>query len=88
MTISGGELLAKCLANEHVPYIFGIIGDRWNSFFDVLARKGESLGITFITARHEAAAAHMADAFARTTGKPGVCLGTVGPGAANLVGGV
>lgn len=88
MPKSGGELLAQCLAKEKVPYIFGIIGHQWNSFFDVLARKGEKLGIDFITTRHEAAAAHMADAFARTTGKPGVCLGTVGPGAANLVGGV
>lgn len=88
MPISGGEILAQCLANEHVKYIFGIIGDQWNSFFDVLARKGDQLGIEFITTRHEAAAAHMADAHARLTGKPGVCLGTVGPGAANLVGGV
>ncbi|MFX1565409.1 MAG: thiamine pyrophosphate-binding protein [Promethearchaeota archaeon] len=88
MPISGGEVLAQCLANEKVQYIFGIIGDQWNSFFDVLARKGAQLGIEFITTRHEASAAHMADAFARTTGKPGICLGTVGPGAANLVGGV
>jgi len=88
LTISGGEILAKCLANEQVQYIFGIIGDQWNSFFDVLARKGDQLGIEFITTRHEAAAAHMADAYTRTTGKPGICLGTVGPGAANLVGGV
>ncbi|MFW9935337.1 MAG: thiamine pyrophosphate-binding protein [Candidatus Thorarchaeota archaeon] len=88
MKISGGEILAQCLANEEVQYIFGIIGDQWNSFFDVLARKGEQLGIEFVTTRHEAAAAHMADAYARTTRKPGICLGTVGPGAANLVGGV
>lgn len=88
MPISGGEILAQCLANEHVKYIFGIIGDQWNSFFDVLARKGDQLGIEFITTRHEASAAHMADAHARLTGEPGVCLGTVGPGAANLVGGV
>ncbi len=88
MTISGGEILAQSLANEQVKFIFGIIGDQWNSFFDVLARKGEQLGIEFITTRHEAAAAHMADAHARITGKPGICLGTVGPGAANLVGGV
>ncbi len=88
MTISGGEILARCLANEQVEYIFGIIGDQWNSFFDVLARKGDKLGIEFVTTRHEAAAAHMADAYARTTGKPGICLGTVGPGAVNLAGGV
>ncbi|MEM2947854.1 MAG: thiamine pyrophosphate-binding protein, partial [Candidatus Bathyarchaeia archaeon] len=44
--------------------------------------------IDFITMRHEAAAAHAADAWARATGQPGVCLGTVGPGAANLIGGV
>ncbi|MFX1562854.1 MAG: thiamine pyrophosphate-binding protein [Promethearchaeota archaeon] len=88
MVISGGELLLRCLSQEQVRFIFGIIGDQWNSFFDVLAQKGDSLGIDFIGTRHEAAAAHMADAYARATGKPGVCLGTVGPGAANLVGGV
>lgn len=88
MPVSGGELLARCLAQEQVRFIFGIIGDQWNSFYDVLARKGDELGINIIDTRHEAAAAHMADAYARTTGKPGVCLGTVGPGAANLVGGV
>jgi acetolactate synthase-1/2/3 large subunit len=88
MPVSGGELLARCLAQEQVRFIFGIIGDQWNSFYDVLARKGDELGIEIVDTRHEAAAAHMADAYARTTGKPGVCLGTVGPGAANLVGGV
>jgi acetolactate synthase-1/2/3 large subunit len=88
MPISGGEILARCLAQEQVRFIFGIIGDQWNSFYDVLARKGDELGIDIIDTRHEAAAAHMADAYARTTGKPGVCLGTVGPGATNLVGGV
>ncbi|MFX1301400.1 MAG: thiamine pyrophosphate-binding protein [Promethearchaeota archaeon] len=87
MTISGGEILAKCLSNEQAQYIFGVIGAQWTSFFDALSRKGDEFGIEFITTRHEAAAAHMADAYARTTGKPGICLGTVGPGAANLVGG-
>jgi len=85
MVVSGGELLLRCLAREQVRYIFGIVGDQWNSFIDVIARK---MGIQLIGTRHEAAAAHMADAYARTTGEPGVCLGTVGPGAANLVGGV
>jgi acetolactate synthase-1/2/3 large subunit len=88
MTISGGELLLQCLKQEGVKYIFGIVGDQLNSLIDVLARKGDQLNMEFIGTRHEAAAAHMADAFARTTGQPGVCLGTVGPGAANLIGGV
>ncbi len=88
MPISGGELLAQCLNMEQVKYIFGVIGDQWNSFFDVLARKGDQLGINYIGTRHEAAAAHMAEAYARLRNSPGVCLGTVGPGAINLVPGV
>jgi acetolactate synthase-1/2/3 large subunit len=55
---------------------------------DALYREGKNLGVEYIGTRHEQAAAHMADAYARLTGNPGVCLGTVGPGAADLVPGV
>jgi len=85
---SGGELLLYCLAQEKVPYIFGVVGGQWVTFMDALYREGENLGIKYIGTRHEQAAAHMADAYARLTGKPGVCLGTVGPGAADLIPGV
>ncbi|MGQ9722087.1 MAG: thiamine pyrophosphate-binding protein [Candidatus Jordarchaeum sp.] len=85
---TGGELLLSCLAQEKVRYIFGVVGGQWVTFMDALYREGENLGIKYIGTRHEQAAGHMADAYARLTGKPGVCLGTVGPGAADLIPGV
>jgi acetolactate synthase-1/2/3 large subunit len=51
-------------------------------------RLGREAGLRFVATRHEQAAAHMDDAWARVTGQPGVCLGTVGPGVADLVPGV
>ncbi len=86
--ISGAEALLQCLIQEGVRYIFGIPGDQWTPFLDAIYRLGREAGLDFVTTRHEQAAAHMADAWARVTGEVGVCLGTVGPGAANLVPGV
>ncbi len=83
--MTGGEVLAKCLIEEGVKHVFGVPGDQLYPFLDSVHT---SEGIEFITFRHEQAAAHAADAWARTTGNPGVCLGTVGPGAADLVPGV
>jgi len=83
--ITGGEVLKRCLIQEGVRYIFGVPGDQLYPLLDAIYKDKR---IEFITMRHEAAAAHAADAWARTTGQPGVCVGTVGPGAANLVGGV
>ncbi|MEM3594520.1 MAG: thiamine pyrophosphate-binding protein, partial [Candidatus Jordarchaeaceae archaeon] len=88
MNISGGELLLKCISQEKVRYIFGVVGGQWLPFIDAIYREGKSLGVEYIGTRHEQAAAHMADAYARLTGNPGVCLGTVGPGAVDLVPGV
>jgi len=87
-TISGAEALVRCLIEEKVRYVFGIPGDQCNPITDAIYRLGHKKGMRFITARHEQAAAHMADAWARVTGEPGVCLGTVGPGVADLVPGV
>lgn len=87
-TISGAEALVRCLIEEKVRYVFGVPGDQCNPITDAIYRLGRKKGMRFITARHEQAAAHMADAWARVTGEPGVCLGTVGPGVANLVPGV
>ncbi len=87
-TISGGELLVKCLLNEGVRYVFGIPGGQMATFVDAIYRVGRPAGMDFIMTRHEAAAAHMADALTRTTGEVGVCTGTVGPGSLNLVSGV
>jgi acetolactate synthase-1/2/3 large subunit len=82
--LTGGEVLKRCLVEEGVRYIFGVPGDQLYPILDAIYQDKR---IEFITMRHEAGAAHAADAWARVTGEPGVCLGTVGPGAANLIGG-
>jgi len=83
--LTGGEVLKRCLVQENVRYIFGVPGDQLYPLLDAVYKDKR---IEFITMRHEAAAAHVADAWARVTGELGVCLGTVGPGAANMIGGV
>ncbi|MFQ5999199.1 MAG: thiamine pyrophosphate-binding protein, partial [Candidatus Bathyarchaeia archaeon] len=83
--LTGGEVLKRYLVQENVRYVFGVPGDQLYPILDAIYKDER---IDFVTMRHEAAAAHAADAWARATGEPGVCLGTVGPGAANLVGGV
>ena len=74
----------KCLENEGVEYIFGIPGEENESFIMAL----QSSKIRFISTRHEQGAAFMADVYGRLTGKAGVCLSTLGPGATNLITGV
>ena len=78
------EVLVKCLENEGVEYIFGIPGEE---NLDVMNALVDSK-IRFITVRHEQGAAFMADVYGRLTGKAGVCMSTLGPGATNLVTGV
>ena len=82
--MTAAELFVRCLENEDVDYVFGIPGEENIDMMDVL------LGSTirFITTRHEQGAAFMADVYGRLTGKAGVCLSTLGPGATNLVTGV
>lgn len=77
-------LIVKCLENEGVEYIFGIPGEENLAFVEALRNSS----IRFITTRHEQGAAFMADVYGRLTGKPGVCLSTLGPGATNLMTGV
>jgi acetolactate synthase I/II/III large subunit len=84
----GAELLVQCLIQEEVEFVFGVPGGQLCPILDSIRRLGVESGMQFVMARHEQAAAHMADAYARVTGKPGVCVGTVGPGAADLVPGV
>jgi acetolactate synthase-1/2/3 large subunit len=84
----GAELLIQCLIQAEVQFVFGIPGGQLCPILDAIRRLGVDAGLQFIMTRHEQAAAHMADAYARVTGRPGVCLGTVGPGAADLVPGV
>ncbi len=78
------ELLIKCLEQEGVEYIFGIPGEENLAVMNAI----EKSSIKFITTRHEQGAAFMADVYGRLTGKAGVCLSTLGPGATNLVTGV
>jgi acetolactate synthase-1/2/3 large subunit len=86
--VMGAELLVRCLIQEEVQFVFGIPGDQICPILDAIRRFGPDAGLEFVMTRHEQAAAHMADAYARVTGRPGVCIGTVGPGAADLVPGV
>lgn len=83
--MSVAEVFIKCLENEGVEYIFGLPGEE-NA--DLVIELKKSTKIKFVLTRHEQAAAFMADCYGRQTGKPGVCLGTLGPGATNLVTGV
>jgi acetolactate synthase-1/2/3 large subunit len=78
---TAAELLVKSLENENVEYIFGIPGEENIAVMDALL--GSS--IKFITTRHEQGAAFMADVYGRLTGKAGVCMATLGPGATNLI---
>jgi acetolactate synthase I/II/III large subunit len=78
------DLLVKCLENEGVEYVFGVPGEETLDFMDSLGRSG----ITFILTRHEQSAAFMADAYGRLSGRAGVCLSTLGPGATNLLTGI
>jgi acetolactate synthase-1/2/3 large subunit len=82
--ITGGELLLKCLKEEGVSVLFGILDGSFNPF---LAKLHE-YDIRFVNTRHEAAAAHMAEAWSRIRGEPGVVIGGIGPGAANMVSGI
>ena len=82
--MKASELFVKCLENEGVEYIFGIPGEENLDVMDALLDSS----ITFITTRHEQGAAFMADVYGRLTGRHGVCMSTLGPGATNLITGV
>ena len=78
---TGAELLVKCLEEEKVEYIFGLPGEENLEFLHSLSKSK----IKLILTRHEQAAGFMAATYGRLTGKAGVCLSTLGPGATNLV---
>jgi acetolactate synthase I/II/III large subunit len=82
--MKAAELIIACLENEGVEYIFGVPGEENMDMLDALL--GSS--IRFVMTRHEQGAAFMADVYGRLTGKAGVCLSTLGPGATNLITGV
>ncbi len=83
-TRRASDLLVACLEAEGVEIVFGVPGEETVDLNESLSRSS----IRFVPVRHEQAAAYMADTFGRLTGRAGVCLATLGPGATNLVTGV
>ncbi len=79
--MKASELFVKCLENENVERIYGIPGEENIDVMDALLDSK----IQFVTTRHEQGAAFMADVYGRLTGRAGVCLATLGPGATNLI---
>jgi acetolactate synthase-1/2/3 large subunit len=84
-TLSGSEIIIQFLKDEGVEYIFGYPGGAVLHIYDELYRQNY---LKHILVRHEQGATHMADGYARVTGKPGVVLVTSGPGATNAVTGI
>ena len=82
--ITGGELLARCLAAEGVRFVFGLPSPEVDPFLAAL----EEHGIRLVPVRHEAAGAHMAEGLYKSTGAVAAVLGNPGPGSANLLAGV
>ncbi len=85
MKLTGSDIFIECLRREGVDVLFGYPGGVVIPLFDKLYDADD---INFILTRHEQAAAHAADGYARATGKTGVCLATSGPGATNLITGI
>lgn len=85
MKSSGAEIIIKSLMEENVEYIFGYPGGAVLPLYDAIYQQDE---IKHVLVRHEQAAAHAADGYARVTGKPGVVLLTSGPGLTNAVTGI
>ena len=83
--MKASDLFVKCLEEEGIEYIFGVPGEE-NADFMISLEKSET--IRFILTRHEQGAAFMAEVYGRLTGNPAGALGTLGPGATNLITGV
>src|SRR3954449_4194169 len=81
MERKASDLFVECLEVEGVKYVFGIPGEETLDLNESLANSS----VDFIPVRHEQGGAYMADMYGRLTGRAGVCLGTLGPGATNLV---
>ena len=82
----GGQALVKALENEGIEYLFGLSGGAALPIFDALVSTRNKM--KFVLVRHEQGASHMADGYARVTGKPAVVLVTSGPGATNTLTGI
>ncbi|MEW6352984.1 MAG: acetolactate synthase 3 catalytic subunit [Pseudomonadota bacterium] len=85
MELTGAEILIHCLKDEGVEFVFGYPGGAVLHIYDALYKQDD---VQHILVRHEQGAAHAADGYARSTGKPGVVLVTSGPGATNAVTGI
>ncbi|MBI2918630.1 MAG: biosynthetic-type acetolactate synthase large subunit [Chloroflexi bacterium] len=85
MKLSGAQMLCECLVREGVVEIFGFPGGTVLPLYDVWPQYPQ---LRHVLVRHEQGAAHMADGYARATGRVGVCVATSGPGACNLVTGI
>jgi len=83
MKMTGSQILCESLTKENVEVIFGILGGSILPLYDTLTQYPQ---LRHVLVRHEQAAAHAAEGYARVTGKPGVCFS--GPGATNLVTGI
>ena len=83
--MKASDLFVQCLETEGIEYIFGVPGEE-NAHMMMSLEQSEK--ITFILTRHEQGAAFMAEVYGRLTGNPAGCLGTLGPGASNLITGV
>jgi acetolactate synthase-1/2/3 large subunit len=83
--LSGGQIVVQCLKDEGVELLFGYPGGAVLHLYDAIFQQDD---VQHILVRHEQAATHAADAYARATGKPGVVLVTSGPGATNAVTGI
>jgi acetolactate synthase I/II/III large subunit len=82
--LNGAQILSECLLREGVDTLFGMPGGAVIPLYNVL----RDYPFKHVLCRHEQGAAHMADGYARATGKVGVCIGTSGPGATNMVTGI
>ena len=83
--MKASDLMVKCLEEEGIEYIFGVPGEE-NADFMISLESSDK--IQFVLTRHEQGAAFMAEIYGRLTGVPAACLGTLGPGATNLITGV
>ncbi|HDZ55774.1 MAG TPA: acetolactate synthase 3 large subunit [Pseudomonas xinjiangensis] len=83
--LSGAEMVVRSLRDEGVKYIYGYPGGALLHIYDAIFRQDD---VVHVLVRHEQAAAHMADGYARASGKPGVVLVTSGPGATNTITGI
>ena len=85
MELTGAEIFVRCLEDEGVDYLFGYPGGAVLHIYDAIYKQDK---VEHILVRHEQAATHAADGYARSSGKPGVVIVTSGPGATNAVTGI